>query len=135
MNTPPQTWTDLSASECWTLLDRCIARVMPPAWQCVLKGADGARYEHARTGQAVILSVCREADGRRWVHLSTSFARRLPTWEELRATKNLFLGREVTALQVLPRESEYVNVHPYTLHLWVCTDGDATPDFRKDRTL
>ncbi len=130
-----QSWEDLPASECWSILDQHLARVMPPAWVCEAKGDDGCRYYHTRTGQLVILSVCREADGRRWVHLSTSFRRRLPTWEEMRVAKNLFLGREVTALQVLPRESEYVNVHPYTLHLWVCVDGDATPDFRKDGTL
>lgn len=130
-----QTWEDLPAEECWAILRGCIALVMPPAWRCVVKGDDGCRYQHATTGQVVILSVCREADGKRWVHLSTSFASRLPTWEELRFTKNLFLGRDVTALQVLPKEREYVNVHPYTLHLWRCIDDAPVPDFRKDGTL
>lgn len=43
----------------------------------------------------------------------------LPSWEDLRRVKDIFIGREVEAYQVLPKESEYVNVHPFCLHLWV----------------
>lgn len=66
----------------------------------------------------------------RWMHLSLSRSDRLPSWEELRDAKNELLGRHVRAIQVLPPGDEYVNIHPNVLHLWVCLDGDAVPDFR-----
>jgi hypothetical protein len=46
--------------------------------------------------------------------------------------KRIFLGRERQALQVLPRESEYVNVNPHVLHLWSALDRpDWLPDFTR----
>jgi hypothetical protein len=78
----------------------------------------------------VLCSKGRERDGRRWLHVSVSHPARLPRWTELREVKDLFVGLEAVALQVLPRASEYVNVHPYVLHLWSCLDGEVVPDFR-----
>jgi hypothetical protein len=71
-----------------------------------------------------------EADGRRWLHVSFSRRDRLPDWPDLRLVKHTFIGDERIALQVLPRQAEYVNVHPNVLHLWSCLDGDPVPDFR-----
>jgi len=30
---------------------------------------------------------------------------------------------------VVPPRSQYVNINPTVLHLWVCLDGDVLPDF------
>jgi hypothetical protein len=49
----------------------------------------------------------------------------------MRLVKNLFLGRERLALQVLVSESRWINIHPYVLHLWACVDGDPVPDFAR----
>lgn len=78
----------------------------------------------------VVFSARREADGRRWAHVSLSRPSRLPSWEDVREVKNAFIGRDRRALQVLPPEAEYVNIHAHCLHLWHCLDDDGLPDFR-----
>lgn len=100
-------------------------------WSVESFGEFGRKYVHNLTFQSVILSVSEEADGRVWAHLSTAFPSRLPTWGDLRKAKDLFLGEEARAIQVLPPKSEWVNIHPYCLHLFVCLDGDVLPDFRR----
>lgn len=74
-------------------------------------------------------------DGRRWMHVSCSKPLELPSWDDLKLVKDTFIGRDRTALQVLPRAAEYVNIHPYVLHLYACLDGDVTPDFRVEGTI
>lgn len=72
------------------------------------------------------------ADGKRWLHFSMSGEDRLPTWDELVETKEAFLGTEVKAIQVIPPRSQYVNLNPYVLHLWVAVNGDdGLPDFTR----
>lgn len=58
----------------------------------------------------------------RWEHVSAHARRgtvtRTPTWEEMCCIKRLFWDAEDVVVQFHPRESEYVNNHPHTLHLW-----------------
>lgn len=103
-------------------------RILPPHWRLREHAADGAKWE-ARHGLTVIASGATELDGRRWWHVSVAHPRRLPTWEELREVKDLFIGRDRKAIQVLPRQAEYVNIHPHCLHLWHCLDDDGLPYF------
>lgn len=53
-----------------------------------------------------------------WEHVSVSLKDRCPTWEEMCYIKNLFWEKEDTVVQYHPAESDYVNLHPYCLHLW-----------------
>lgn len=53
-----------------------------------------------------------------WDHVSVSFRNRCPTWEEMSEIKRLFFYPEETAWEYHPMESEYVNQHPYCLHIW-----------------
>lgn len=53
-----------------------------------------------------------------WEHVSVSLARRCPTWEEMCMVKDIFWGEEECVVQFHPPRSEYVNRHPYCLHLW-----------------
>ena len=53
-----------------------------------------------------------------WDHVSVSFMHRCPTWEEMCEIKRLFFYPEEVCVQYHPAESEYVNNHPYCLHLW-----------------
>lgn len=55
-----------------------------------------------------------------WDHVSVTLChqKRCPTWEEMCAIKDLFFEAEEAVVQVHPRKSEYVNRHPYCLHLW-----------------
>lgn len=65
------------------------------------------------------------SDGEGWEHVSVSVGRkgekqrRCPTWEEMCWIKNWFWDEEDCVIQFHPAKSEYVNLHPYVLHLWV----------------
>lgn len=61
-----------------------------------------------------------------WEHVSISFRDRCPTWEEMCFIKNLFWDAEDLVIQIHPPASEYVNNHPYCLHLFRKVD---TNDF------
>jgi hypothetical protein len=104
-----------------------LPRVMPAGWM-MDNILPGRRYRRT-DGFTVLASVQRQRDGQRWLHVSFSRPDRLPSWEELKEVKQIFIGRERTAIQVIPRDSEYVNVHPYCLHLWTCLDSEVVPDF------
>lgn len=59
-----------------------------------------------------------------WDHVSVSFPNRCPTWEEMCEIKRMFFYPEETAWEYHPMESEYVNEHPYCLHIWRCQEHD-----------
>lgn len=105
-----------------------VRTVLPPDWKIVETAPDGAYYK-STDGLAVIVSVATELDGKRWLHVSCSRAERLPSWFDLRRVKNVFVGEDKKAIQVLPPQTEYVNIHPNVLHMFHCLDGDALPDF------
>ena len=104
--------------------------VMPFGWQYLEDY--GNVFRNWKLGLSVIVSMSREQDGKRWMHLSVAGRSRLPTWQELRDVKMWILGPDKVALQVFPREAEYVNIHPHCLHLWHCLDAEIVPDFRRD---
>lgn len=53
-----------------------------------------------------------------WEHVSVSTRRRPPNWQEMCFVKDLFWDDEEAVVQYHPPKSEYVNNHPYCLHLW-----------------
>jgi hypothetical protein len=61
-----------------------------------------------------------EADG--WEHVSVSVPgkTRCPIWEEMCFVKSSFWEECDTVVQFHPAEEDYVNMHPYCLHLWRC---------------
>lgn len=87
-------------------------------------------YEKLGDSLLVVCSARVESDGKRWIHVSCSRPNRLPTWQDVRRVKDVFIGKDRRAIQVLPPAAEYVNIHPHCLHLWSCLDGDGLPDFR-----
>lgn len=64
------------------------------------------------------------SNGRGWDHVSVSYENRCPTWEEMCKIKDAFFKEEETAIQYHPAKSEYVNLHPYCLHLWRAQSAD-----------
>ena len=58
------------------------------------------------------------SDGAGWEHVSVSRKDRCPTWEEMCAVKDLFWDPEDAVVQFHPPRSNYVNNHPFCLHLW-----------------
>ena len=61
-----------------------------------------------------------------WEHVSVHVTyrdgldkkKRVPTWSEMCYVKDLFWEKGECVVQFHPAEEEYVNRHPYTLHLW-----------------
>jgi hypothetical protein len=110
-------------------LDHVLPLILPPGWgfqPMVIRDSAGdlhARVFRPPRGFGVLASIDRLDDNKLWLHLSVSRPNCLPTWEDLRETKNTLLGREKVAIQLLPKESDYVNAHPFTLHLWHCLEG------------
>jgi hypothetical protein len=96
---------------------------IPTDWRLRQDGLDGAAYQRT-DGLLVILSGNRETDGRRWLHVSCSYRNRLPTWDDLRAVKDAFVGPDRYACQVFPPRDRYVNIGPFVLHLWSPLDGE-----------
>ncbi len=58
------------------------------------------------------------SSGDLWEHVGISLQHRTPTWGEMEAIKQMFWDPEDTVVQYHPAKSEYVNFHPYCLHLW-----------------
>lgn len=58
------------------------------------------------------------SDGGGWEHVSVSLPDRVPTWGEMCMVKDLFWGGEDVVVQFHPKKSEYVDCHPYCLHMW-----------------
>lgn len=87
-------------------------------------GCNGAFMVTLKRGQrlAVIAS-----DGGGWEHVSVSRRDRCPLWDEMCAVKALFWDDGDCIVQFHPPRSEYVNNHPYCLHLWRVTDGREFP--------
>lgn len=56
--------------------------------------------------------------GEGWEHVSVSYPNRCPTWDEMCRVKDMFWNDEECVVQYHPPKSEYVNIHPYCLHLW-----------------
>ena len=91
-------------------------------------GANGKFYIQGPCG-AILMIVASdgqdpEAEG--WEHVSVSIPNRCPNWTEMCFVKDLFWDEEECVVQFHPPKSEYVNNHPYCLHLW----RDLTADVR-----
>lgn len=68
------------------------------------------------------------SNGMGWEHVSVSpgSAQRkcCPTWDEMCAIKDMFFGEDERVMQFHPPKSEYINNHPYCLHLWRPVDTE-----------
>ena len=53
-----------------------------------------------------------------WEHVSVSLEKRCPNWKEMCLVKDLFWDESECVIQFHPPRSEYVNNHPFCLHLW-----------------
>lgn len=103
-------------------------RILPPSWTREDDRENASMYR--TTFGLYVIAEMEMVDDVLWLHISMSRVGRLPSWEDLRDVKAVIAGPERKAIQVLPPESEYVNVHPHCLHLYVPIDGDPLPDFR-----
>jgi hypothetical protein len=106
---------------------------VPPSWQFL--GPFGSGGGFRRGNIQVLFTVARYDDGRTWIHASVCGRRGennwfLPDWEDIKRVKHDFIGPDRWAYQVFPSEKDYVNKHPYVLHLYALLEGEpALPDF------
>ncbi len=83
-------------------------------WSYKNNGAFKIYYTDTKTDLFVIAS-----DGHGWEHVSVTVGtQRCPTWGEMCFVKDLFWGKQDCVIQFHPPQSEYVNHHPFCLHLW-----------------
>jgi hypothetical protein len=70
--------------------------------------------------RSTYLSCIVDVNNENWEHVSVSVPgnARCPTWEEMCFIKDTFWNDEDCVVQFHPPKSQYVNVHPYVLHLW-----------------
>jgi hypothetical protein len=63
----------------------------------------------------------RISDGQDWKHLSVSNAQKkvLPSWTTMCRIKESFFGDDEWVCQFHPAKEDYVNDHPFVLHLWM----------------
>ena len=59
-----------------------------------------------------------------WEHVSVSTKNRCPNWQEMSFVKDLFWRDDECVMQLHPPKSEYVNHHPFCLHLWKPTHAE-----------
>jgi hypothetical protein len=103
--------------------------VLPARYAVIDDYSNAARF--IRDDGMTVISEVAEYMNRLWLHVSCAHATKLPSWEDLREVKQVFCGPKRLALSIMPSETEYVNVHPYCLHLWCPLDHDPIPDFRR----
>lgn len=68
--------------------------------------------------------LCIASSGGGWEQVSVSTPTRCPTWQEMCFVKSLFWNDEDCVMQLHPPQSEWVNNHPYCLHLWRPIDAE-----------
>jgi|SRR5579863_1158675 len=78
---------------------------------------------------------CIVSDGMGWEHVSVTGRTKnrnvyfTPSWEDMCFIKDAFWDDEDCVIQYHPKKSEYVNNHPYVLHLWRPTSQELpTPN-------
>ena len=89
-------------------------------------GNAGAFGVPLKRGQRVFVIA---SDGLGWEHVSVSRRDRCPTWDDMCQVKDLFWEDDDCVVQFHPPRREYVNNHPYCLHLWrQCGSNFPLPD-------
>ena len=54
-----------------------------------------------------------------WEHVSISpYNKKMPSWDDMCAIKDIFWEDEEEVIQIHPKKSEYVNIQENCLHLW-----------------
>lgn len=112
-------------------LSEFVPRVLPDGWRILQPFGDGNAYQY-RDGLRVLVSTADFEDGRDWMHVSLSRADRLPSFDDLKFAKSVFVGDQRYAYQVFPPTEKYINIHPFVLHLWSpLTGAPPLPDFTR----
>lgn len=108
---------------------------LPHPWRLVTRLDDGGRWINPGLRASLIWSV-EPHDGELWHHVSMARREDVPTWDELVRAKELILGPEAWAYQVVAPRSKWINIYDRVLHLWSPADGrPRLPDFGRLGTI
>lgn len=66
----------------------------------------------------IIASGADDEESCGWEHVSVSTERRCPNWAEMNFVKGLLWSDDELVVQFHPPKADYVNNHPFCLHLW-----------------
>lgn len=94
-----------------------LVRDMPKGWKRIEDYVGIARYTH-KSNLLVLSALEVHGNKEEWFHCSVSRPDRYPSWDDIMAVKNLFIGEDNEAIQVLPKKPEYVNLHKNCFHIW-----------------
>lgn len=79
---------------------------------------ESAGWRHKPSGFIVSAGV---EDTGQWgplLHASFSYGDHMPSWEDVKLVREALFPLDMDTAMILPREKDYVNVHPYCLHIW-----------------
>ena len=130
--------TEAQYRECVELSIKYAPAVLPVGWRKSFNPPpfqDQHVYESGHGLKVIFTADNLAGDGKIWLHVSLSRRSRIPTYEDMKEVKEIFVGRNRQALQIFPPESQHVNIHPYCLHLWCAIEGDGLPEFAKSGSI
>lgn len=81
-------------------------------------GTEGVAGVFQINALRMVSSPPTESIAQGWEHVSVSCEDRCPTWDEMCAVKNIFWEDHECVVQFHPPKSDYINCHPFVLHLW-----------------
>lgn len=79
-------------------------------------GNTGAFFIPFKPGQPPMIVVASDQFG--WDHVSVSYPKKTPTWDEMCFIKGLFWDPADTVIQYHPAAKDHINNHNHCLHLW-----------------
>lgn len=71
---------------------------------------------HLRVNGSPVIVIA--SNGLGWEHVSVSHDNRVPNWETMCKIKEMFFEDDEAVMQLHPKKADYINNHPYCLHLW-----------------
>jgi len=84
-------------------------------------GNNGAFFVYSLKNPKMVFKII-ASDGMGWEHVSVSLPSRTPIWDEMCFIKNIFWDDEDAVIQFHPPKNDYINNHPFCLHLWRPTE-------------
>jgi hypothetical protein len=92
----------------------------------------GEGLVYRKDGLMAIIDCSEKEDGRKWVHVSISRRKQVPSYDDLVDAKESFIGRDRYAYFVFAPSDKHVNIHANCLHIWglvYSSDGKVLPEF------
>ena len=83
----------------------------------------GGESFQTKDGLSIIKSIDKTPKWGELLHVSMSRPDRYPSWNEIIEVKLHFFGDLKDSMMVIPKRTDYVNVHKNCFHLWECPES------------